>query len=448
MSLSDLTQFIQYPALNKGHLKYVDIADILDTFKSAKHIRHKLAGTSFEKRSIHLFSIGHGPITVFAWSQMHGDESTATASLLDLMSLIEHESELLPSDFLSKVTLHILPMLNPDGASMYTRENAQAIDINRDALKLQTPEGQLLMALVNELAPDIALNLHDQCAYYQCGDSGFPSTLAFLAPPFDKEKSESPSRLLAMQLIGQLVECAQSHIKGKIAQYDDTFSPRCFGDQIAAKNISTILIESGAHQRDPNRQIARALNTKCILEVLKQCSKDKAPSVVHEEHITAYKNLPFNQEKKVCSLLINNLRFSGSYLADVSIVQTRRHSSEFVIDSVGDLSGMAGLETLDASGYRYQSGNPYLLRDELVIDNRSYLALLEKGYSHFVGDEFLLVNNSDYDLLINPRFFHTNRALILNTPAYGLLERNGKIDFALLNGKLINISKSKDPNHD
>ena len=311
-----------------------------------------------------------------------------------------------------------------------------------------THEGQLLMALVNELAPAIALNLHDQCAYYQCGDSGFPSTLAFLAPPFDKEKSESQSRLLAMQLIGQLVECAQTHIKGKIAQYDDTFSPRCFGDQIAAKDISTILIESGAHQRDPNRQIARALNTKCILEVLNQCSQNKALSVSHEEHITTYKNLPFNQEKKVCSLLINNLRFSGNYQADVSIVQTRRHSAEFIINSVGDLSGVAGLETLDATGYRYQSGNPYLLRDELVIDNRSYLTLLEKGYSHFVGDEFLLVNNSDYDLLINPRFFHTNRALILNTPAYGLLEREGKIDFALLNGKLINISKSKDPSHD
>jgi hypothetical protein len=448
MSLSDLTQYIQYPELNKGHLKYADIADILDTFKSAKHIRHKQAGTSFEKRCINLFSIGHGPITIFAWSQMHGDESTATASLLDLMSLIEQENELLPSSFTSKVTLHLLPMLNPDGASMYTRENAQAIDINRDALKLQTPEGQLLMALVDELKPNIALNLHDQCAYYQCGDSGFPTTLAFLAPPFDNQKSESQSRLLAMQLIGQLIESAKSHIKGKMAQYDDTFSPRCFGDQIAAKDISTILIESGAHQRDPNRQIARALNTKCILEVLKQCSQDAPPSVLNDEHISSYKNLPFNQEKNVCSLLVKNLHFSGGYQADVSIVQTRRHSAEFVIDLVGDLSGMAGLETLDASGYRYQSGNPYLLREELVIDNRIYLGLLEKGYSHFVGDDFLLINNSDYDLLINPRFFHTNRALILNTPAYGLLEREGKIGFALLNGKLINIGKSKDPSHD
>ena len=158
--------------------------------------------------------------------------------------------------------------------------------------------------------------------------------------------------------------------------------------------------------------------------------------------------MPLNQAKKICSLLLKNLSFKGNYQTDVSIVQTKRHSSEFIVASVGDLSGMAGLEELDANGYRYQSGNPYLLRDELHIDNRTYLELLEKGYSHFVGDEFLLKNNSDYDLLINPRYFHSNRALLLNKPAYGLLERAGKIDYALLNGKLINLSKSKDRSHD
>ncbi|GBL03916.1 M14 family zinc carboxypeptidase [Glaciecola sp. KUL10] len=448
MSLSGLTQYIRYPELNQGHLKYADIADILDSFKSAKYISHKLAGSSFERRSIHLFTVGNGPISVFAWSQMHGDEATATASLIDLMSLVEEQSPLLPSGFESKVTFHILPMLNPDGAANSTRENAQSIDINRDALAQQSPEGQLLMSLVDKLKPNIALNLHDQCAYYQCGESGMPSTLAFLAPAFDTQKSENKSRLFAMQLIGKLIEKAEPHIEGKIAKYDDTHSARCFGDQIAGKGISTILIESGAHQRDPNRQIARALNTKCMIEVIKQCEHNPVLDVNDETSIERYKELPFNQARKICSLLIKNLNFCSNYQADVSIVQTRRHSADFVIESVGDLSVMAGLEELNANGYRYQSGTPFLLREELVLDNASYLSLLDEGYSHFVGDEFLLINNSDYDILINPRFFHSNRALLLNTPAYGLLEKEGKIDFALLNGKLVNLNKSKDPKHD
>ena len=40
----------------------------------------------------------------------------------------------------------MVPMLNPDGAERYARRNAQAIDINRDALQLATPEGRLLKA--------------------------------------------------------------------------------------------------------------------------------------------------------------------------------------------------------------------------------------------------------------------------------------------------------------
>ena len=43
---------------------------------------------------------------------------------------------------LSSLTLYIVPMLNPDGAARFQRRNAQQIDVNRDALSLQTPEGR------------------------------------------------------------------------------------------------------------------------------------------------------------------------------------------------------------------------------------------------------------------------------------------------------------------
>ena len=44
-------------------------------------------------------------------------------------------------------------MLNPDGAEKFTRENAQQIDINRDAVAQQTPEGKLLYELKNKINP-------------------------------------------------------------------------------------------------------------------------------------------------------------------------------------------------------------------------------------------------------------------------------------------------------
>ena len=48
------------------------------------------------------------------------------------------------SRFCRKTTLYFLPMLNPDGAERFQRRTATDIDMNRDALRLQTPEGTLL----------------------------------------------------------------------------------------------------------------------------------------------------------------------------------------------------------------------------------------------------------------------------------------------------------------
>ena len=53
---------------------------------------------------------------------------------------------------LSSLTLHFVPMLNPDGAERFQRRNAQGIDINRDALRLQTPEGRALKAVRDRAA--------------------------------------------------------------------------------------------------------------------------------------------------------------------------------------------------------------------------------------------------------------------------------------------------------
>ncbi len=88
---------------------------------------------SVEGRPIYLAKIGTGPKEILLWSQMHGDEPTHTAVLLDLASyLLKKPAEPESNDILSKCTLNFIPMLNPDGAEAVKRYNAQGIDINRD----------------------------------------------------------------------------------------------------------------------------------------------------------------------------------------------------------------------------------------------------------------------------------------------------------------------------
>ena len=112
-------------------------------------------GASLEGRSINLITHGHRARSACClWSQMHGDEPTATAALFDVFEYLQrHRDDPVVQRILSSLTLYVVPMLNPDGAERFQRRNAQGIDINRDALSLQTPEGQRAQGRARPLQP-------------------------------------------------------------------------------------------------------------------------------------------------------------------------------------------------------------------------------------------------------------------------------------------------------
>jgi hypothetical protein len=50
-------------------------------------------GASLEGRAINMITVGTGALRVLLWSQMHGDEPTATAALFDVLSYIQHHRD-------------------------------------------------------------------------------------------------------------------------------------------------------------------------------------------------------------------------------------------------------------------------------------------------------------------------------------------------------------------
>ena len=126
-------------------------------------IRIREIGRSLEGREIWDLTFGTGPFVVLMWSQMHGDEASATSALFDLYEYLQrHRDEAAVKQLLSALTVHTVPMLNPDGAERWQRRNAQGLDVNRDALLLQSPEGQLLKVVRDDLNPRVGFNLHNQ----------------------------------------------------------------------------------------------------------------------------------------------------------------------------------------------------------------------------------------------------------------------------------------------
>ena len=109
----------------------------------------------------------------------------------------------------------------------------------------------------DEVEPDFGFNLHDQNAAVRVGRSDRGVAIALLAPAFNAERDVDDKRRRAMQVATLLIESMEPLVGDHIAKYDDTYNPRAFGDLMGAWGASTVLIEAGAWQDDPQKQHLR-----------------------------------------------------------------------------------------------------------------------------------------------------------------------------------------------
>jgi hypothetical protein len=146
---------------------------------------------------------------------------------------------------LSQCTLHVIPMLNPDGAEAGTRFNAQHIDINRDALRLETSEGQALHRAVETLRPEFGFNLHNQNARAAVGNPPRPAAVSVMAPAMDTADTETAQVRAAKQVALRFVEAVRPKADGMISRYVAEYMPWSFGERVQAMGVITVLVEAG-----------------------------------------------------------------------------------------------------------------------------------------------------------------------------------------------------------
>ncbi|WP_291781418.1 M14 metallopeptidase family protein, partial [Cecembia sp.] len=228
-------------------------------------------GKSVEGKDIYQMTWGNGPSKVMLWSQMHGNESTATMALFDLFNFLEGENdglEAIREKLKEKLTLRFIPMVNPDGMDEWIRRNALDIDLNRDAIKLASPEAVILKNARDTFSPEFGFNLHDQQIYYTAGETPTPASISVLAPAYNYATEVNEVRQKAMQVIVGMNRVMQELAPGHVGKYDDAFEPRAFGDNFQKWGTSTILIESGGYPNDPEKQEIRKMNFIIMLHAL------------------------------------------------------------------------------------------------------------------------------------------------------------------------------------
>lgn len=79
--------------LTNRRFKHSDILPLIEQLKDKDIYGVSKVGQSAEGRDINMISVGSGSTKIFLWSQMHGDESTATAAIFDIFNFFLAEND-------------------------------------------------------------------------------------------------------------------------------------------------------------------------------------------------------------------------------------------------------------------------------------------------------------------------------------------------------------------
>ena len=442
-------------ALTQRRFKHRDVQALLARRKDNPLYEITKVGESFEGRAIDMVKVGRGPHKALLWTQMHGDEPTATMAVFDILNFLESKNDdfdALRTQLLDSLTLYIVPMLNPDGAERYQRRTAQGIDMNRDALYLQTPEGRILKELQQTLQPEYGFNLHDQSPRYSAGRSGKVATISFLATAYDYDRNINAVREKSMKMIVRMNRLLQTFIPGQVARYADDHEPRAFGDNVQKWGTTLILIESGGYQGDPEKQYIRQLNFVAILSGLAAVADGSLAAEARDD----YYQIPEN-ERYLYDLLVRHatVKLDGkTYQTDFGINRNEvnyANASKFFyfskIEEYGDLSTHYGSEEIDANGYALECGKVYPTTLKSISDAAKLnpVELWKQGYT------YLRVANTSgrsLGLYYTVQPFHVLRSATTptGTPDLGdtatfILKKDGKVRYAVVNGFVFCVEK-------
>ncbi|MEX2570261.1 MAG: M14 family metallopeptidase [Gemmatimonadota bacterium] len=166
--------------------RYEDVLHLMETAAAASPVVHLTTfGYSMEGRPLPLAVVGEVPdasaasvresgrTVVYLQGNIHGGEVEGKEVLL---MLLREFAEGAHAEVLDSLVLLVAPILNADGnervqltnrgaqhgpiAGTGTRPNAQGLNINRDHMKLDSPEARSFALLLRDYDPHLAVDLH------------------------------------------------------------------------------------------------------------------------------------------------------------------------------------------------------------------------------------------------------------------------------------------------
>ena len=320
------------PDISGRYITNKNLESFLESLKQS--CTPTVLGYSEQEKPIYLVEVGLGKTKLLMWSQMHGNESTTTKATIDFINFLSSDNSLAEA-LKVEFTFAIIPILNPDGAELYTRANANDIDLNRDFIDLSQIESKLLMDLFNDFKPDFCFNMHDQRTIFSVGDTGKPATISFLAPSYNDACEINETRERAIKVIVDMNKILQEQINGQVGRFDDAYNRNCVGDTFQTLGVPTILFEAGHYPNDYQREITREI---VFISVLAAC-ESIANKTFLGNRISDYLNIPQNKTLFYDFVYKNvKINYDGNEICSIFAAQYREVLQDGVITLIPYIS--------------------------------------------------------------------------------------------------------------
>ena len=195
LSLSSaLAQTIETPAERSNYSRYSqhqDVAQFLSALgEASRNVSVQVIGKTLEVKdfpSTNLFlavitekgasspaALDRKKPTLLIVASQHGNEQSAKEATLQLIRDAAI-GDLQP--VLKKINLLVIPQANPYGNFVNRRQNEQNLDLNRDHVKLESPETRAIHAVFLKWMPEITLDVHEKGDDYYRVSTGCVSNL-------------------------------------------------------------------------------------------------------------------------------------------------------------------------------------------------------------------------------------------------------------------------------
>ncbi|HXF03960.1 MAG TPA: M14 family metallopeptidase [Blastocatellia bacterium] len=261
--------------------RYQDVIEFLkEMSRQSDLVRLTSFGKSFEGRDLPLVIVSEPPVTspeqarasgkmvVFIMANIHAGEVDGKEATLHLLRDLT-VGRLRP--LLARLVVLLAPIYNADGndrigpnnrrhqngpsGGVGTRENAQGLDLNRDFMKLETPEANALVQnIFNRWDPHLTIDCHTTNGSYH----GYALTYA---PPLNPNGHREPIEYVRERMLPEITKVLDSRFGYKTYFYGNfidpndpskgwqTFDhrPRFGNNYLGLRNRMTILAESYAY---------------------------------------------------------------------------------------------------------------------------------------------------------------------------------------------------------